>query len=239
MNQLTFFVPVENNGKSRYTRDLPVSEQPVNRLREVGPSALSSTELLACLLQTPTALQQATEILTQFDLHRLNNIPEAELTKIKGLGPAQATRLYAAFELGRRLTTQPPDDKFQVRSPADGYDLFKTLIGNKDQEHFAIAILDTRNRVLQTRVLYIGSLNTSLVRVNEVFKTAMAYPVAGIIVAHNHPSGDPNPSPEDIALTRRLVQAGKLLEIDVLDHIIIGRNRYISLRERAIGFEEA
>lgn len=238
MNQLAFFAP-EKDDESRYIRDLPVKEQPINRLREKGPSALSQAELIACLLQTPTALQQATELLTQFDLYQLCNLPEAELTRIKGLGPAQATRLHAAFELGRRLTNKNTSEKFKICSPDDGYSLFKTLIGDKNQEHFAIAILDTRNYVLKTKILYIGTLNMSLIRINEVFKAAMAYPVAGIIIAHNHPSGDPNPSPEDITLTRRLVQAGKLLEIDVLDHIIVGRNSFISLRQRAIGFEAA
>ena len=113
------------------------------------------------------------------------------------------------------------------------------MIGNKEQEHFVVLHLDTRNRITHKEVLYKGSLNTSLVRTGEVFKSALRRNCAGIVVAHNHPSGDPNPSPEDIALTRRLVDAGKLVEVSVLDHLIIGHNRYISLRERALGFEEA
>ena len=134
---------------------------------------------------------------------------------------------------------EAPEERYQIRSPGDAANLLMPMIGHQEQEHFVVLYLDTRNRVLDREILYKGSLNTSLVRIAEVFRGAVRRNCAGIVVAHNHPSGDPNPSPEDIALTRRLVSAGKLLEIDMLDHVVVGQNRFVSLRERALGFEEA
>ena len=145
----------------------------------------------------------------------------------------------AALELGRRLMAEAPEERYQIRAPGDAAHLLLPRLSHKEQENFAVLYLNTRNQVTDQEVLYKGSLNTSLVRVAEVFRGAVRRNCAAVIVAHNHPSGDPSPSPEDIALTRRLVDAGKLLEIDVLDHLVIGHNRYISLRECALGFEPA
>lgn len=225
-------------------KEMPAEERPRERLAHAGPQALSTTELLAIILRTgvggENVLNMSTRILAQYGgLAGLARADFAQLEAVKGLGPAKTAQLLAAFELGRRLMLESPEERLQIRSPADAAHLLMPLIGHKEQENFVVLYLDTRNRVTDREILYKGSLNTSLVRVAEVFRGAIRRNSAGIIVAHNHPSGDPNPSPEDIALTRRLVKAGKLLEVDLLDHLVIGQNRYVSLRERALGFEEA
>ncbi|HNT74378.1 MAG TPA: DNA repair protein RadC [Anaerolineae bacterium] len=219
-------------------RDFPVQERPVNRVCEMGAQSVSGVELLASLLQTGDAFAHARALLERFgDLYGLAQASIAEIIQVKGLGKAQAARIKAALELGRRVLTETPEEKYQIRSPADAAHLLLGTLGPATQEHFVILYLDTRNRVIEQETLYKGTLNTSVVRIAEVFQGAIARRCAGIVVAHNHPSGDPTPSPEDVALTRRLVDAGKLVEIDVLDHLVIGRNRYVSLRERALGFE--
>ncbi|MCD6344260.1 MAG: DNA repair protein RadC [Anaerolineae bacterium] len=225
-------------------KEMPAEERPRERLAHAGPQALSTTELLAIILRTgvggENVLNMSTRILAQYGgLAGLARADFAQLEAVKGLGPAKTAQLLAAFELGRRLMLEAPEERLQIRSPADAAHLLMPLIGHKEQENFVVLYLDTRNRVTDREILYKGSLNTSLVRVAEVFRGAIRRNSAGIIVAHNHPSGDPNPSPEDVALTRRLVKAGKLLEVDLLDHVVIGQNRYVSLRERALGFEEA
>ena len=236
MEQLTF--TTLDSGATRPT--LPASEQPRNRIREFGPPALSTTELIACILGTKD-LSLALAVYNHFDgsLVRLSRAECHDFASIPGVGPATAARLAATVELGRRAASEQPDDLYQIRAPSDAANLLMPHIQDLPQETFHVLCLDTRNRVLKNQCLYTGSVNTSLVRIAEVFHLANAIHSAGIIVAHNHPSGDPSPSPEDIALTRRLVEAGKLLEIDVLDHLIIGRNRWLSLRERALGFESA
>ncbi len=225
-------------------KEMPAEERPRERLARVGPQSLSTIELLAIILRTgvggENVINMSTRILAQYGgLAGLARADFAQIEAVKGLGPAKTAQLLAAFELGRRLMLESPEERLQIRSPADAAHLLMPLIGHKEQENFVVLYLDTRNRVTDREVLYKGSLNTSLVRVAEVFRGAIRRNSAGIIVAHNHPSGDPNPSPEDVALTRRLVKAGKLLEVDLLDHLVIGQNRYVSLQERALGFEEA
>jgi DNA repair protein RadC len=237
MSQLSFLhvdPPTEYRPK---VRDLPVRERPVNRLREVGPSALSTTEVLAALLQTPDALDQAQELLVRFKgLPGLVNAPEAEITQVAGIGPAQAARLKAALECGRRLLLATTEERFAVRSPADVAQLLMAEMSHLEQEHFRVILLDTRNRVINHVTLYVGSLNASHIRVGEVFRDAVRQSAAAIVVCHNHPSGDPTPSPEDVEVTRQLVEAGRLFDIEVLDHLIIGQQRFVSLRERGLGF---
>jgi DNA repair protein RadC len=239
MKQMTF-LQVEQRPESEYrpkVRDLPVRERPVNRLRHVGPTAVSTIELLACLLQTPDALHQAQELLARFgDLPGLVHACETEIVQVDGIGPAQAARIKAALEFGRRLVLATPEDRLQVRSPSDVAQMLMAEMAQLEQEHFRVLYLDTRNRLLGVETLYVGSLNASHIRVGEVFRDAVKRNCAAIIVAHNHPSGDPTPSPEDVAVTRQLVEAGKLLDIEVLDHMVIGHQRFVSLRERGLGF---
>lgn len=218
--------------------DLPESEKPVNRVREVGVRYVNLVELLAAIVQGGEALSIANQLVAKFgSLHGLRRAEESQLTAIDGIGPSQAARLMAALELGVRMTLESGPDREQIRSPSDASHILTPYIGDAEQENFAVLYLDTRNRVIDKEILYKGSLNTSLVRTAEVFRGAIRRNCASIIVAHNHPSGDPNPSPEDIMLTRRLVEVGKLMELDVLDHMVIGHNRYISLREQGKGFE--
>ena len=228
MSQMSFLqvdCPTEYRPK---VRDLPVRERPVNRLREVGPSALSTTEVLAALLQTPDALDQARELLTRFE--GLPGLVRA------GIGPAQAARLKAALECGRRLLLSTTEERFAVRSPADAAQLLMAEMSHLEQEHFRVILLDTRNRVINHITLYVGSLNASHIRVGEVFRDAVRQNAAAIIAVHNHPSGDPTPSPEDVEVTRQLVEAGRMLNVELLDHLVIGQQRYVSLRERGLGF---
>jgi DNA repair protein RadC len=225
-------------------KEMPEEERPRERLARVGPQSLSSAELLAIILRTgvggENVLTMANRLLAQFGgLAGMARLESAQLQAEHGLGPAKAAQLLAAFELGRRLMAEAPEERYQIRAPGDAANILMPMIGHQEQEHFVVLYLDTRNRVLDREILYKGSLNTSLVRVAEVFRGAVRRNCAGIIVAHNHPSGDPNPSPEDVALTRRLVDAGKILEVDVLDHVVVGQNRFVSLRERALGFESA
>jgi DNA repair protein RadC len=223
-------------------KEMPAEERPRERMAQAGAQALSSTELLAIILRTgmggENVIAMARRILADHGgLAGLAKADFAQLCAVNGLGPAKSSQLMAAFELGRRLMAEAPEEGFQIRSPSDASHILLPLIGHKEQENFVVLYLDTRNRVTEREMLYKGSLNTSLVRVAEVFRGAVRRNCAAIIVSHNHPSGDPSPSPEDVALTRRLVDAGKLLDVDVLDHLVIGHNRYVSMRERALGFD--
>jgi len=223
-------------------KEMPEEERPRERLAHVGPQALSTSELLAIILRTgvkgENVVAMASRLLAAHGgLAGLSRLELAQLEQTHGLGPAKAAQLLAALELGRRLMAEAPEERFQIRSPQDAANILIPLIGHQEQEHFVVLYLDTRNRVTDREVLYKGSLNTSLVRIAEVFRGAIRRNCAAIIVAHNHPSGDPGPSPEDISLTRRLVEAGKLVEVDVLDHVVVGQNRFVSLRERGLGFE--
>jgi len=223
-------------------KEMPEDERPRERLARVGPQALSSAELLAIILRTgvkgENVVTMASRLRAKYGgLAGLSRVELAQLGQEHGLGPAKASQLLAALELGRRLMAESPEERFQIRAPQDAANLLIPLIGHQEQEHFVVLYLDTRNRVMDREVLYKGSLNTSLVRIAEVFRGAIRRNCAAIIVAHNHPSGDPSPSPEDVALTRRLVEAGKLVEVEVLDHVVIGQGRFVSLRERGLGFE--
>lgn len=223
-------------------RDLASHERPRERLIHFGERSLSSAELLAIVLRTgargESVLRLAERLLVQFGgLAALANATIAELTQVKGVGDAKAVEIKAALEFGRRMTVEAPEERPTVSSPGDAANLLMSEMMLLDQEHLRLILLDTRNRVLRTPTIYVGSLNTSVVRLSEIFRAAIRENAAALIVAHNHPSGDPSPSPEDISVTRQMVQAGSMLGIDVLDHIIIGRNRFVSLKERGLGFD--
>ncbi len=221
--------------------DLDENDRPRERLAEHGAQALTNAELLAILLRVGIQGENAVEVGQRLlqdcgGLHGLHRASFAELCAMRGLGQAKAAQIKAAIELGKRLRNEDPDDRPMVHSPADAAALVEYEMSALVQEHLRIIVLDTRNRVLSVEKQYMGSLNASTVRVGELFRAAIQRTAASIILAHNHPSGDPSPSPEDVNLTRSAVQAGKLLDIEVLDHIIIGRNRYVSLKEKGLGF---
>lgn len=223
-------------------KDLPADERPRERLARVGEGALSTAELAAIILRTgvggENALTLATRLLARYGgLPGLARASFAELQAEKGVGAAKAAQLKAALELGRRLLLTGPEERLVVRSPEDVARSLMAEMAHLEQEHFRVLYLDTRNRLLGVETVYVGSLNASHIRVGEVFRDAVKRNCASVIVAHNHPSGDPTPSPEDVQVTRQLVAAGMLLGIEVLDHLVIGQRRFVSLRECGLGFE--
>jgi DNA repair protein RadC len=218
-------------------RDLPESERPANRLRQHGPGALSTTELLAIILGNGRQLQDAIELMVYYDdLTGLRRSTVQELEQLPNIGPSTAARIIAALELGVRLGSGPRNELPQVRQPADAANLVMAEMSLLEQEHLRVLVLDTKNRVLASPTVYIGSVNTSVIRIGEMLRDAVRINAPAVIIIHNHPSGDPSPSPEDVAVTKQIVEAGKLLDIDVLDHLVIGNGRFVSLRERGLGF---
>jgi DNA repair protein RadC len=218
-------------------KELPEAERPVNRLHFYGPAALSTTELLAVLLGNPHQIHDASTLLAVFEgLAGMARAPVAELQRQPGVGATTAARIKAAFELGRRLMIDRPADQVQVRSPADAANLVMGEMSLLEQEHLRTILLDTKNHVVAIPTIYVGSVNTTMIRVSELFREAIRRQCPAIIILHNHPSGDPTPSPEDVAVTRQAVEAGKLLDIEVMDHIVCGLNRFVSLKERGLGF---
>lgn len=222
-------------------KDMPVGERPRERLQHYGAGALSTAELIAILLRSGVAgesvLHLAERLLARYGgITGLAQASFAELCQEKGIGPAKVTQIKAALELGRRLLVASPQERPQVRSPADAANLLMLEMSLLAQEQMRVILLDSKNRVLAIPTIYQGSLNTSLIRVGELFREAIRQNCAAIIVVHNHPSGDPTPSPEDVLVTKQIVEAGKLLDIEVLDHLVIGRQRYVSLKERGLGF---
>jgi DNA repair protein RadC len=220
-------------------KELPAGERPVNRLHHYGANALSTTELLAILLGNPHQLQDAASLLAVFeDLVGVAQAPAAELRRQPGVGVTTAARLKAALELGMRLTTMERNHAEQIRSPADAANLLMPEMSLLEQEHLRTILLDTKNHVVAVPTIYVGSVNTTMIRVSEVYREAIRRNCPAIIVLHNHPSGDPNPSPEDVMVTKQIVEAGKLLDIDCLDHIVLGKGgRFVSLKERGLGFQ--
>jgi DNA repair protein RadC len=214
-----------------------------------GPEHLSNGELLAIIWRTGTsgkaresALDVATRALARFDgLAGLARAATAELTRLPGVGPVKAMEVRAALELGRRLLALEPEERPEVHSPRDVYLLVASEMSRLDQEHLRVVLLNTKNRVVGVREVYRGTLNASSVRVAELFREAIRENAASLIVVHNHPSGDPTPSPEDVRITADAVAAGQLLDIEVLDHVVVGRpgegrEGYVSLKERHLGF---
>lgn len=222
-------------------RDLPQRERPRERLRDYGPAALSTAELLAIILRAGTqgenVIALATRLLSQYDgLPGLARAGFAELTGERGLGEAKAAELKAALELGRRLAASVPEERPVIGSAADVANLLLAEMGLLEQESLRVLVLNNRNAVLAVHEVVRGSVNTAQVRVSEVFREAVRRDGSALIVVHNHPSGDPSPSADDIAITKDAIDAGRLLGIDVLDHIIFGQGRYLSMREHHLGF---
>lgn len=222
-------------------KELPNDLRPRERLIFAGPGALSTSELLAIILRTggqgENVMRMAERMLGHFGgVIGLAQASHEELCQEHGMGPAKAVQVRAALELGRRLMATSPADRPQIRSPADVANLLMLEMSLLEQEHLRTVLLDTKNFVTRVVTIYSGSLNTAVVRVGEVFRDAVRSNSAGLIVVHNHPSGDPTPSPEDVRVTEMIVEAGRLLDIDVLDHMVIGRNRYVSMKERGLGF---
>lgn len=221
--------------------DLAIDERPRERLARLGPQALSNAELLAILLRVgvtgENAVQVGQRLLQIFGgLAGLHKATFDEVRAQHGIGEAKVAQIKAAIELGRRLMLESPEERPMINSPADAAALVQYEMSGLEQEHLRIFLLDTRNRVLDIVEVYKGSVNSAQVHVGEVFKPAIRRGSPAIIVVHNHPSGDPTPSPDDVAVTRAIVQAGKLLDIDVLDHMVIGQGRWVSLKERGLGF---
>lgn len=222
-------------------RDLPQGERPRERLLHFGAGALSTAELLAIILRVGASGENVMRVAEKM-LARHEGLPGLaqatihELCEDKGVGEAKAIQVKAALELGRRLLVAAPHERPQVRAPSDAANLLLAEMSLLAQEHLRTVLLDTRNRVISIPTIYVGSLNAASIRVGEVFREAIRSNCAALIVVHNHPSGDPTPSPEDIQVTRLLVEAGSLLSIDVLDHLIIGQQRFVSMKERGLGF---
>jgi len=233
-----------NEALTEYTptiKELPEGERPRERLLHYGPGSLSTAELIAIILRVGTkdenVIMLSQRLLTCFGgVAGLAQAPLCDLMAIKGIGEAKAIELKAAFELGRRLLVAAPHERPVVKSPADAANLLMMEMAPLEQEHLRTLIMDSKNHVLKIHTVYIGSVNTAVVRVGELFREAIRLNAAALIVAHNHPSGDPTPSPEDVHVTRQIVEAGKLLNVDVLDHLVIGQQRWVSLKERGLGF---
>ncbi|MBG9590134.1 RadC family protein [Cytobacillus firmus] len=218
-------------------KDFPQDERPRERFVQNGPESLSNHELIAILLRTGTkdesVLQLANRLLTHFEgLRLLKDASLDEITAIKGIGSAKAIQVLAAVEIGRRISKLTYDDRYIIRSPEDGANYVMHEMRFLSQEHFVCIYLNTKNQVLHKQTIFIGSLNASIVHPREVFKEAFRRSAASIICIHNHPSGDPTPSREDIEVTKRLAESGKIIGIDVLDHLIIGENKFVSLKEK-------
>jgi len=220
-------------------RDVPNEERPRERMLQFGAGALSNAELLAIILRTGTisesAVHVAQRLLKQTDgLRNLVDMSTDQLIEIKGIGRAKAAQIQAGIELGRRLARSAMNEAVTIRSPKDAADYLMEDLRYLQKEHFVCLFLNTKNHVIGQETLSMGTLNSSLVHPREVFRAAIKRSSASILCAHNHPSGDPTPSPEDIHLTNRLIEAGQIIGIDVLDHIVIGDRTFVSLKEQGL-----
>lgn len=222
-------------------REMPADERPREKLRNHGAASLSHAELIAIILNTglrgETVVDVARRLLSDHGgLAGLARMDLDDLCRVRGLGEAKAAKLKAALEIGRRLSIAQPEARPQVRTPEDIYAMAGSDMVFLDQEQLRVLLLDTKNRALRTVNLYQGSVNSAQVRVAEVFRDAVRLNAPTIAVLHNHPSGDPTPSSADVALTSQLCQAGKLLRIELLDHLIVGHGQFRSLRRLGLGF---
>ena len=218
-------------------KTMPLRDQPAYRITQ-NANACNLTELMAAVIGGQKQIETAQSLLAHFnnDIRRLFQAHPAELAKVRGISQATAIRIKAALNLGLRLNL-PNEERPTVNSPADAAALVMYEMSLLEKEHLRVIVLDRRNHVLEIVEVYQGSVNSSQVRVGEIFKPAIARTASAIVVCHNHPSTDPTPSPDDVAVTRAIVQAGKLLDCEVLDHLVIGHGgKWVSLKERGLGF---
>ena len=220
-------------------RDLPPSERPRERLLKLGAEALSAQEILALILgrgiKDESVMVTAQRLLSQFgNLKGIANASIEELARVRGIGVAKATQIKAAFELSKRLEGYESGKKVTIKTPEDIVEQVRARLKDKKKEHFLVILLNTRNQLIGIAPISIGSLDASIVHPREVFKEAISATAASVIFAHNHPSGDPQPSEDDIKLTKRLVQAGEIIGIEVLDHIIVGGNTFVSIKRQGL-----
>jgi len=232
----------DGHAAGRAIRELPLAERPRERLAARGPEGLSATELIAIVwgsgARGRSALDVAADAVARLDgLNGLAGASDRELREVPGVGAARANQLAAAFELGRRLVTEWPSGRWTIRAPRDLAERLVPQMGPLEREELRVVLLNAKNVVLGVRTVYIGNVSTALVRVGELFRDAVRQHAAGIVVVHNHPSGDPAPSPDDLHLTAESVAAGRLLDVAVLDHLIIGHDAYVSLRDRGVAFD--
>lgn len=218
-------------------KDVPLQDRPRERLLKLGPSHLSNQEILAILLGSGTKAESVMDLSNRLLMHfegikLLADATIEELTAIKGIGPAKGALILAALEIGKRMNEYKPSERYIIKSPEDGADFVMEEMRILNQEHFVVLFLNTKNQVIHRQTVFIGGLNSSIVHPREVFREAVKRSAASIICAHNHPSGDPTPSQEDIHVTRRLVESGKMIGIELLDHLIIGDRKFISLKEK-------
>jgi DNA repair protein RadC len=233
-------VPAKRPGHT--IRELPAAERPRERLALRGPGGLTSAELIALVwgsgVRGRSAVDIAIDALAAHDgLPGLAKATELELAALPGVGAAKAAQLVAAFELGRRLLADWPSNRWSIRGPRDIADRLVLQMGRLEREELRVVILDTKNHVLRVSTVYQGNVSASLVRVGELFRDAVRLNAAGVILVHNHPSGDPTPSPDDLHLTAEALAAGRLLDIALLDHLVIGHDAYVSLRDRGVSFD--
>ncbi|MBL8080459.1 MAG: DNA repair protein RadC [Anaerolineales bacterium] len=217
-------------------KTLPLREQPAYRV-STNVAACSLAELLAAVIGGSKQIETAEGLLSfcNGDLQRLYCAEVSELASLHGVGQQTAVRLKAAFSLGLKLNGSS-GERIAINSPADAANLVQNEMSLLEQEYLRVILLSQRNTVLDIVEVYHGSVNAAQIRIAEIFKPAIRRIAPALIVVHNHPSGDPTPSPDDVAVTRAMVQAGKLLDIQVLDHLVIGKGRFVSLKERGLGF---
>jgi DNA repair protein RadC len=232
----------EQVSSGRRIRELPATERPRERLALRGPAGLSAAELVALVWGSGavgrSAIDLAAEALARHDgLAGLARATDVELAGMPGIGPAKAAQLTAAFELGRRAVTDWPSNRWLVRSPRDVAERLQVPMGVLEREELRVVLLNTKNVVLRVSTVYVGNVSASLVRIAELFRDAVRLDATGVVLAHNHPSGDPTPSPDDVHVTAEAVAAGRMLDIDVLDHVVIARDTWISMRDRGVAFD--
>ena len=222
-------------------REMPSHERPRERLQSFGSQALSTAELLAIILRTGTkgdnVLALANKLLVKYGgLSGLMRADFRELCAERGMGEAKSAQVKAALEIGRRLSLLPAETRYPIRTPADAANLVMLDLAYLDTEQLRILLLDSRGQLVEKVASYQGTVNRAVARAAEIFRPAVIRNCPGLILCHNHPSGDPTPSPEDIEATQRLVEAGRLLDIELVDHIIIGQQRFVSLKQH-LGWE--